>query len=344
MAINKKNADELISLIENFSDDKLIFKISFDPYLKEDSDSTNIEISFGSGDIEFYKIIQDVRENIFNQDSSYTKLKFFPKYINYKHPYFNETFIESHLEDCICGGRYCVTPKKGYSGNQIILENIRQQCIYDFSSNKNVSKSIYFDYMNLFYKYCIKKQETNKSIKISDQNFNSVCSKDIAQYLGIPLSYMEDCVDDSFVPRGISYSYGEMTKNKILEKSTINKKVYDSFTKSQIFINNKFFIPEKEISNINSILNGVCISIKNKPDFCEKYAKSNNEGGNKAFLIIFIIIGVLIFNIFAYFACKRYMLKRLALRIQNKDLICEIEKNITRSNFLGNTSNITYNV
>jgi hypothetical protein len=338
LAINKKVADELISQIEKFPNEKIVLNINFDPFLKDDPSSANLEISFSSGDLQIYKILQEIREDIFNQESLLDKIKIIPRYINYKHPYFNETFIESHLEDCVCGGRYCVNPKKNYTGNQIILENIRQQCIYDFTSNKNVSKTLYFDYMNLFFKYCINKEEINYDINISDKNFNSACSKDIAEYLGIPKSYMEDSMDDSFIPRGISYSYGEMTKNKILEKSRINKKVYESFTKPQILINNKFFIPEKEVFNSNSIMSRICSGIKNKPEFCKKYEKVSHEEGGRTIMIISIIIGVLIFNFFVYIACKRYTMKRLANRMQDKDLVSEIEKTITRYNQLGNTN------
>ena len=79
-------------------------------------------------------------------------------------------------------GNYCAfepNDKAEVTGRDIIMESIRQKCIYK-SGTRN-----YFRYMVGFYEFCVNK-------------FNEECSQTLMNRYGISLYSIKKCVDDSF--------------------------------------------------------------------------------------------------------------------------------------------------
>jgi hypothetical protein len=313
-----KEIKEILIIQAQLQNEDIILEIDFD---SEKRDTVKIDIFYGSGDSSIYKLINSLKmfDNL---------IKINPNYINFKHPYFDEenpSFIEANLEDCICGGRYCFEAKKSLKGREILLENIRQKCVYEQAKNtKNLT--LFYDYLDLFYKACLNGQDIG--ISNLQKHFGLKCSEEITKYLEFPNDYLETCVDSSFNPNGVGYSYGETTFNKYLEKDKKNRNLYYLLHSSQILVNGRYFY---SISNSDSIQNTICNLLNSPPDFClrDSYDSSMSFG-----TIFFIVVAVVIINLTIYLLCRRYISKRIEKRLMNKDFIGEVNNTVSKYNKL----------
>ena len=158
------------------------------------------------------------------------------------HPntFLNEdNFINA--KNCVSKGKYCYFPKETTiikDGKQIILENLRQKCIYNISmKNKNINN--YFNYIRTFYTQCLIKE------KIPD--FNDKCAKNSLRYLGYSVEEVDRCMADSF---GVS----QISDNIFFDKDNeILKNEYDEIL----------------ICNLLKNRNGLCNILKRR----EKYER-----------------------------------------------------------------------
>jgi len=284
---------------------------------------------FGAADVRVYKLLEELKVYIqsFGKD-----LIINPRYMSYKHPYFNETdptFIDSNLEDCLCGGRYCVDSRGSIKGREILFEGIRQKCIHDFSYTIKSNNTIYTKYLEYFYEACIDKEQVD--IENLDKGFNSACSEEVAKHLEVPENYLERCIDQSFNPAGIGYSLGELTINSFLENSKIKKKTYDNLSNSGILINKRLFF---NFNNIQSLKKGLCESTNSKPEICFKEGISE-EGFSITTLIIWLVVVLVAANIAIIYFCRRYISKKVQKRVQDKEFVGEINETVSKYNKLG---------
>ena len=90
---------------------------------------------------QIYSFIFDLKETII----------FTPYYFSDSHPLYNPS-DRVEFSNCISGGEYCASSSdiKLQDPRAILLENIRQKCIYKHEPNK------YFDYLREFYSGCLK--------------------------------------------------------------------------------------------------------------------------------------------------------------------------------------------
>jgi hypothetical protein len=88
-------------------------------------------------------------------------------------------------EDCYGGGKYCAVEKndEGYKlkGRQIIMEDLRQKCLYKRYYNATATRHVWWDYMNYVHKTC-------------HNSITEECSFNAHVELDLPFTWTTDCV------------------------------------------------------------------------------------------------------------------------------------------------------
>ena len=114
-------------------------------------------------------------------------LDFIPHYISFS---FFSGPQSRNISNCYYNGVYCLFPVnvvdkyKITDARLIILENLRQKCIYLKSAT-----STYLDYMQFYYTNCL----LSKIPK-----FNKECSNEVMELLKINVKNIEACIVNSF--------------------------------------------------------------------------------------------------------------------------------------------------
>ena len=107
---------------------------------------TTIDIFYSSEQFKIYKLLKEFynyQEEFEHKDMIAPHLVSFSNY--YYKPKENKNYT-----NCVNYGKFCANPvlDKGITANDILTENIRQMCIYQYSSE------YYWIYMNKFYDWC----------------------------------------------------------------------------------------------------------------------------------------------------------------------------------------------
>ena len=238
-------------------------------------------------------------------------------YITY--PYFSyEPNSNTPVEDCLGSGLYCVRPGNTITdGALIVLESIKQKCIYKYTYENNssaISKNLFWKYMINFYEKCI-----------SNTNFyDKLCSDTILNIIGLNNREIDQCFSDSFI--GSSYEKQKQNSNKILKNKildeeyeirkrnyitrvpslTINGKLYDGSWKSEY------------------VFDALCASLNKKPYVCftEGTQEVKSFSGPSVFVIVLLVLSM---NIIFFILCKNYIKKKITERINSTDIDAKIE-------------------
>lgn len=107
-----------------------------------------------------------------------------PHYVFWKCTYCEEDYLRN---DCYGGGKYCaVEPSnKNQKGREIILEDLRQKCIYNQYYESPSTRYAWWAYMSLVHKNCY-------------SVINEDCSKKAHATLFMDWEKTQQCVKDSF--------------------------------------------------------------------------------------------------------------------------------------------------
>ncbi len=111
-----------------------------------------VELFFNAMDHKIYDMIEIIRDDVIETN----KISFIPIYtfdLSFETPEYVKYLKEKGR--CMCGSRYC----EDYdlfegTGRNILIESIRQKCIFLKAFNGKNTKSLYFDYMSRFNKEC----------------------------------------------------------------------------------------------------------------------------------------------------------------------------------------------
>lgn len=67
-----------------------------------------------------------------------------PRYVFWECRNCDEEFKREH---CFKDGAYCATSKTRLTGQQILLEDLRQMCIYNQAYNQDDNRKLFWDYI-----------------------------------------------------------------------------------------------------------------------------------------------------------------------------------------------------
>ncbi|KAJ0703335.1 putative EGF-like calcium-binding domain, PA domain-containing protein [Helianthus annuus] len=99
-------------------------------------------------------------------------------------------FSEQCKSQCINHGRYCAPDPEqdfgeGYSGKQVVLENLRQLCVHRVANETNRSW-VWWDYVTDFHIRCSMKK----------QRYSIQCAEEVIKSLGLPSDKIQKCMGD----------------------------------------------------------------------------------------------------------------------------------------------------
>ena len=311
---SKKDGEKIINFLlnERIKEPSVRKKIIVEINFLKNNDSNNInkidfKFFFSSSELRAYELLNNISQYIYFFGE---QILFTPIYVIHQNAYYKEG-NPIRTDNCISKGKFCYFPKETtitQDGKQIILEDLRQKCIYDISlKNKNINN--YFNYMKTFYSQCL--------IKDNIPKFDDQCSRKALRYLGYSAGDIDKCISDSFgVPHIFDTHYIDKD-NKILKNEYNEILKYRLTSFPAIIINNKLL---KGVIKESRIAFKICNLVKNKPDICYfLYRQHINEIKRKYILnsLIYIFIGV---NILIFIIFKKYINRRIDERINNGGL------------------------
>lgn len=276
------------------------------------TDIADMTLNFMANDKKIYKLLTQLKSNkdIFEGN----QINFVPNYVTIQHSDYNKS--QTSNNDCFCNGRYCSYSHNVYGDSflndikaeDVLIESIRQKCVYSLAYKKYNSHNIYWTYMTEFHANCLSKN-----------NFDLSCSRSVVKSIDPEILFdIEKCYLDSFEknPKEQPGHYTQTClKNSVLEQDrlTVSPKFKEALP--IINVNNHTFYGSWSSDHI---LQAVCANLKRKPSTCytslnvfdknyrydEPYFFSNNQ------LLAFATI-VIILNIFVVFWCRRYATRKI---------------------------------
>jgi hypothetical protein len=166
----------------------------------------------------------------------------------------DEDYVKKH---CYAGGKYCAMdsghPKM--NGRQIVMEDLRQMCIYRDSYSHDKSK---------FWKYIKKVHEE------CDSNINEDCSRFAHKELGLDFSKTTSCTKDSFNSTDLESQY---TTNAMIEEDLKYWQLFGSGMFPSIVINNSTFRGQIETQ---AVMNAICAGFAQPPKMCKRLLENQN--------------------------------------------------------------------
>lgn len=150
-------------------------------------------------------------------------------------------------KNCVSGGAYCAfdpSHSSGATGRDVVLEAIRQKCVY------KMSVPDYFTYTKAFFSKCF-------------SSFDEKCSKSALDKTWVDWAAVQKCVEKSFHGSGKSFFTNE---NDLLadEKDKMKKLGTNNFP--NIFINNVLY--RGSLSKVDILLS-ICSSLHEDVSECK---------------------------------------------------------------------------
>ena len=249
---------------------------------------------------------------------------FTPHYISHESALYNDK-NGVQIEHCLTNGKYCTSPRYDLgvqNGKVILLEDIRQKCLYNLSANKTDDESLtYMKYMQAFYERCI---------SVPNPKFNYQCAYETLGFIGYDVEQVKDCIVKSFnVNKENDLMFNN--DNKLLEQD------YEVKTNWKIKMFPTVMVNGKAINGAwtaENLFEAICAGFNNKPALCGMFFSPNNQADTKsqdfsAATILFLIVLIILLNIAIIYVCKRYIIKKIHERVDNVDINGRINNVVT---------------
>ena len=282
---------------------------------------------FSSSELKAYELINNITKY---SDKFSDQVEFIPIYITHRSPSYNPESPQRNI-NCVTNGKYCYFPKETtiiQDGQRILMESLRQKCMYIKSIEK---MRYYYEYLQSFYQNCL---------ILNTPKFNERCSKQTLDILGYPIDYLDSCMSDSF---GVSTL---LSSTYIDNENTIFQKDYQEILKYKLTSFPAVVIDDKPLEGIireNKIMVAICNAVRVKPDFCSFLTGETDEHiasvNRKKGWIYFLIVVIIIINIFLFFTFRRYIMNIINEKINFNN----IDTDGRISNFVNNYMSINNN-
>jgi hypothetical protein len=292
--------------------DSIVLEVDFE--MEHSSNIVNYDIYMSSDNEAVYKLLKELYHY---QKELNDQAILSVHYITFQSNLHN-TITLVPVGNCMGAGKYCSQPGNfGISdGRVIVLENIRQKCIFKYATdNQNIL--LYFQYMENFYSRCLEQT----------QDFSEECASLVTVNLGIK-DAINSCIGDSWKPLNTWVS-GEpklYAENKILdEENQKRNKNLISFLPS-VLINGRNFWGSLRADNI---FEAICAGFKKKPDICYNEGAFTRSSSLGWFSITIIVILVIAANAVIFYFCKKYIRSKIVERIDSTDINHKINTVVT---------------
>ena len=297
--ISKANGRIMQNYILNNPKSRVMIEINFQE--KTQKKKVELKLFFSSSELRAYELISNISSYI---DKFNDQVEFIPIYVTHQYPFYDPATAERKL-NCFTKGKYCYFPKETtitQDGQRILLESLRQKCMY-FKSIESKKIKYYYDYLNYFHKNCL---------LVPTPRFNDKCSKQNLDIMGFGIDYLDECISESFgVKTLLSSSY-------IDNENTIFKNDYNEILRYKLTSFPAVVVDDKPIEGIikeYKIAIALCSAVEIKPDFCTYLAGTMIQVSSRRSWTFFFIIVLIVVNIILFVVFRKYIIKQIGEKI-----------------------------
>lgn len=297
--ISQTNGRIMQNYILNNPKSRVMIEINFQPKIQKKK--VELKLFFSSSELRAYELISNISSYL---DKFNEQVDFIPIYVTHQFPFYNPATAKREL-NCVTKGKYCYFPKETtitQDGQKILLESLRQKCMY-FKSIENKKIKYYYDYLNYFHKNCL---------LVPTPRFNERCSKQNLDTLGYGFDYLDECIAGSFgVATLLSSSY-------IDNENSIFKNDYDEILKYKLTSFPAVVVDDKPIEGIikeYKIATELCSAVEIKPDFCKYLGGTMVEDSPRRSWTFFLIIVLIVVNVVLFVVFRKYIIKQIGEKI-----------------------------
>ena len=278
---------------------RIIVEINFQE--KKPKKKIELKFFFSSSELRAYEMINNITSYIDKYDE---QVEFIPIYVTHQIPSYDEKTAKREL-NCVTRGKYCYFPKETtitQDGQRILLESLRQKCMY-FKSIELKKIKYYYQYLDYFHKNCL---------LVPTPRFNDRCSKQNLDVMGFGVDYLDDCIADSFGVRTL------LSSSFIDNENSIFKNDYDEILKYKLTSFPAVVVDDKPIEGIikeYKIAEALCSAVEVKPSFCNFLGGTLVEDNPRRSWTYFLIFVIVIVNICLFIIFRKYIIKQIGERI-----------------------------
>ena len=278
---------------------RIIVEINFQE--KKPKKKIELKFFFSSSELRAYEMINNITSYIDKYDE---QVEFIPIYVTHQIPSYDEKTAKREL-NCVTRGKYCYFPKETtitQDGQRILLESLRQKCMY-FKSIELKKMKYYYQYLDYFHKNCL---------LVPTPRFNDRCSKQNLDVMGFGVDYLDDCIADSFGVRTL------LSSSFIDNENSIFKNDYDEILKYKLTSFPAVVVDDKPIEGIikeYKIAEALCSAVEVKPSFCNFLGGTLVEDNPRRSWTYFLIFVIVIVNICLFIIFRKYIIKQIGERI-----------------------------
>ncbi len=216
--------------------------------------------------------------------------KFTPHWVSYSFDY-----CDSKMKDdsCISYGKYCALDHQGTKilGRDIMMENLRERCIWELVEQKELSQRAFWDYMRVVHQLCY-------------TTVNEDCSKNAVKDLQYSQEKIDNCVKNSFDKPGDASS-----DNRFMKEELAGWKQQQSGYWPLAVVNNEQY---RGTINERNLRTAICQALT------ESYRDACNDVQIGVFSsekitgthLIMIVVGLLVINLLILAAFRFWQKKR----------------------------------
>ncbi len=297
--ISLYNGRILHNYIDTYPKNRIMVEINFQP--SNPKKRVELKLFFSSSELRAYQLLSNLTAYLDKYDDQVTLI---PIYVTHQIPAYDPNNAKRE-NNCVSKGKYCYFPKETtitQDGTQILLESLRQKCMYQ-KSKKSKKIKYYFDYMDKFYKNCLSTPITR---------FNDKCSKEILDIMGFNIDYLDECVADSFgVKSLLSSSYAD-NENYIFKNDYLEIIKYKLSSFPAVVVDDQ---PIEGIIKEYKVAVALCDAVKVKPAFCTFLSGTVIESNPTRSWTFFLIVVIIIINLFLFIVFRKYIRKRIGEKI-----------------------------
>jgi hypothetical protein len=252
---------------------------------------------------DFHPLLDDLRKE--------NRVQFLPHYVFWSCRGCDQTTLQN---DCFSDGRYCATePSNAYiSGREIILEDLRQKCLFTSMQDTKQNTTDWADYIERVHSTC-------------HTAINEDCSRDAHEHLGLDFESTATCVKESFSRKEAKWTESS-TNNKMIDAEI---KAFDNLgtsTYPALMINDQIYRGQIEPL---SVFNAICAAFADPPKKCwptlglyEKQTTYFTEEDVSALVtsgeIFLSVLAVIAINVVVVYCCRRMSKRELNHAIQTQ--------------------------
>ncbi len=218
-------------------------------------------------------------------------------------------------KNCFDHGQFCATDNETFESQSVLMEGIRQICIWNTSFEQNNRYKLWWDYI-VNYADCLESKA--KHTFTTSQH----CYEIIYDQIDVPediANAIKKCVDSSFLIPENKY----LSSNSILQSNSNNSVYQNVYLVPAVFLNDNLV---KEDLKPKLIVSAICEKLITKPAICSTYldseinwdyqSKENDYSSFSFFLVIFAFAVIIMFLILT--VIKRNMSGQISTEINSE--------------------------